>query len=95
MVRRFFIGGTMAAATVLLALATFAAGPVPAPAPAPASAPVTRTMTPLEPVPIHETAGCASACQTAHDQCRVRRKGSPSCDAERQACLEKCLQKKR
>ena len=37
---------------------------------------------------------CAADCQTHHDRCRVRTKGSPTCDAERQACLEKCLQKK-
>jgi hypothetical protein len=83
--RRFFIGGTMAVVTVLVGLATFAAGPGPAP-PVPS---------PMTPIPASEMASCASACQAAHDQCRVRRKGSPSCDAERQACLEKCLQKRR
>jgi hypothetical protein len=44
---------------------------------------------------IAESTSCASACQAAHDRCRVLRKGSPSCDAERQGCLEKCLQKRR
>ena len=46
-------------------------------------------------VPISSGASCAAACQSAHDICRIRRKGSPSCDAERQACLTKCLQQKR
>ena len=41
-----------------------------------------------------QSATCAADCQTHHDRCRVRTKGSSSCDAERQACLEKCLQKK-
>ncbi|MDX2155972.1 MAG: hypothetical protein SFW09_05605 [Hyphomicrobiaceae bacterium] len=44
---------------------------------------------------VTDNRSCASDCQAAHDQCRVQRKGSPSCDAERQACLEKCLQKKK
>ncbi len=54
-------------------------GPEPGGTPAPVAAP---------------SATCAADCQTHHDRCRVRTKGSPSCDAERQACLQKCLQKK-
>jgi hypothetical protein len=38
---------------------------------------------------------CANACQAEHDRCRVQRKGSPSCDAERQACLQKCLEQRK
>lgn len=39
---------------------------------------------------------CASACQAQHDRCRVETKGSPSCDAARQRCLQACLaQRKR
>jgi hypothetical protein len=38
---------------------------------------------------------CPTTCQAEHDRCRVQRKGSPSCDADRQACLEKCLKQKR
>lgn len=42
-----------------------------------------------------QATSCASECQTQHDRCRVQTKGSPSCDAERQRCLEICLQRKR
>ena len=38
---------------------------------------------------------CPVQCQAAHNKCRVVRKGSPSCDADRQACIEKCLTKKK
>jgi hypothetical protein len=38
---------------------------------------------------------CASECQTQHNQCRVQTKGSSSCDAQRQRCLEVCLQKRK
>lgn len=41
-----------------------------------------------------QSTSCAAECQAQHDSCRVRTKGSPSCDAERQACLQKCLQKR-
>lgn len=38
---------------------------------------------------------CASVCQSQHDQCRVQTKGSPSCDAARQRCLQTCLASKK
>jgi hypothetical protein len=38
---------------------------------------------------------CVSDCQVRHDLCRIKRKGSPSCDVERQQCLLKCLQQKK
>lgn len=44
---------------------------------------------------VAQSNSCASACQAAHDQCRVQRKGSPSCDIERQRCLQACLASKR
>lgn len=37
---------------------------------------------------------CANLCQRQHDQCRVQTKGSPSCDRERQLCLQTCIAKK-
>ena len=44
---------------------------------------------------VAQATSCASECQTQHDRCRVQTKGSPSCDAERQRCLEICLQRKK
>ena len=38
---------------------------------------------------------CANACQAEHNQCRVATKGSPSCDAARQRCLQACIAKKK
>ena len=38
---------------------------------------------------------CANACQAEHNQCRVTTKGSPSCDAARQRCLQSCIAKKK
>lgn len=38
---------------------------------------------------------CASACQAAHNRCRVETKGSPKCDEERQRCLQGCIAGKR
>lgn len=62
--------------------------------------------TPLQPSPsaypaissplvVAEDTSCASACQAQHDQCRVSTKGSPSCDAARQRCLQTCIANKR
>jgi hypothetical protein len=89
--RRILIGSAMAA--LVVAAVSRAAEP-----PAPSTV-APATVTP--PVAIQpkaalasETTSCATTCQTEHDRCRIQRKGSPSCDAERQACLEKCLQKK-
>lgn len=42
-----------------------------------------------------EGSSCASECQGQHDRCRVQTKGSSVCDAERQRCLEVCLQRKK
>lgn len=36
---------------------------------------------------------CAGNCRDAHNQCRIRTKNSPSCDAQLQACLQGCLRK--
>jgi hypothetical protein len=33
---------------------------------------------------------CVSQCRNAHNQCRIATKGSPSCDAHLQACLDSC-----
>jgi len=34
---------------------------------------------------------CAGQCRAHHNQCRIQTKGSPSCDAQLQACLQSCL----
>jgi hypothetical protein len=34
---------------------------------------------------------CSAACRTAHSQCRIATKGSPSCDAQLMACLQRCI----
>ena len=33
---------------------------------------------------------CVSQCRNAHNQCRISTKGSPSCDAQLQSCLDSC-----
>ena len=38
---------------------------------------------------------CANACQAEHNKCRVNTKGSPSCDAARQRCLQTCIANKK
>jgi hypothetical protein len=36
---------------------------------------------------------CVSACRAAHDECRIRTKGSSSCDAELRACMQGCVKR--
>ena len=36
---------------------------------------------------------CVSACRAAHSECRIRTKGSPSCDAQFQACMQNCVKR--
>ncbi len=33
---------------------------------------------------------CYAKCRAKHDQCRIKTKGSPSCDGKLQACLDRC-----
>jgi hypothetical protein len=33
---------------------------------------------------------CASTCRAAYSDCRIASKGSPSCDAQFQACMQSC-----
>lgn len=37
---------------------------------------------------------CAASCRAAHSQCRIATKGSPSCDAQLQACMQRCIPSK-
>ncbi|MFN0218866.1 MAG: hypothetical protein ACKVP4_08655 [Hyphomicrobium sp.] len=33
---------------------------------------------------------CVQQCRAAHNQCRMQTKGSPSCDGQLQACMDRC-----
>jgi hypothetical protein len=33
---------------------------------------------------------CVQQCRSAHNQCRITSKGSPSCDSQLQACMDSC-----
>jgi len=44
---------------------------------------------------VAQDSSCAGACQVQYDQCRVQTKGSPSCDAARQRCLQACIASKK
>lgn len=44
--------------------------------------------------PAHANNSCAASCRAAHSQCRISTKGSPSCDAQLQSCLQGCLSKR-
>ena len=36
---------------------------------------------------------CASTCRSAYNDCRIATKGSASCDAQFQACLQGCVRR--
>lgn len=36
---------------------------------------------------------CVSACRAAHNDCRIRTKGSASCDAQFQSCMQGCVKR--
>lgn len=77
------------ALAVLLSTAAKAADPSPL-QPSPSAFPAVSA-----PVVVAQDGTCANSCQTQHDQCRVATKGSPTCDAERQRCLQACISSKR
>lgn len=33
---------------------------------------------------------CVQQCRSDHNQCRIKTKGSPSCDSQLQACMDSC-----
>ena len=33
---------------------------------------------------------CVQQCRNDHNQCRIKTKGSPSCDSQLQACMDSC-----
>jgi hypothetical protein len=33
---------------------------------------------------------CVQQCRSDHNQCRISKKGSPSCDSQLQACMDSC-----
>lgn len=80
-----------------LALASLLAGACLAAEPDPKTFQPSPTALPamVPPVTVAQGNSCANACQTEHDQCRVVTKGSPSCDAQRQRCLQACIASKR
>jgi hypothetical protein len=94
-----FRGGNIVgmALVAYLGLTSMAGDDEPAPAPpAPhASPPAAQTLVQSPAVAVAQSTSCAGECQAEHDRCRVQTKGSPSCDAERQRCLEVCLKKKK
>ena len=38
-----------------------------------------------------QSSTCRSICLDQYNQCRISTKGSPSCDAQYQACLQGCV----
>jgi len=40
-----------------------------------------------------QNSSCVSACRAAHNDCRIRTKGSASCDAQLQACMRDCIKR--
>ena len=96
MLRRNIIGLALLGCMTLAAVAALVFAPGPEPAPPIAAVAETGRLPQSRPgVAIAESTTCASECQSQHDRCRVQTKGSPSCDGERQRCLEICLHKKR
>ncbi len=47
----------------------------------------------LVPVPNAEANQCAAKCRAQHNQCRIKTKGSSSCDGQLQRCLQSCLRR--
>lgn len=43
--------------------------------------------------PSAEANACAAGCRQQHNQCRIATKGSSSCDARLQQCLQSCLRR--
>ena len=44
-------------------------------------------------VPRAEANACAAGCRQQHNQCRIQTKGSSSCDAQLQRCLQGCIRR--
>ena len=44
-------------------------------------------------VPSVSANSCASSCRAQHNQCRIATKGSSSCDARLQQCLQSCMRR--
>ena len=38
-----------------------------------------------------QASSCRSTCLAQYNQCRISTKGSPSCDAQYQSCLQTCV----
>jgi hypothetical protein len=55
----------------------------------PCAAPVAAGVT------LAEGGACTSACRAQYNQCRIATKGSPSCDAQFAACMQRCISSRR
>ena len=40
---------------------------------------------------VAQSSTCRSTCLAQYNQCRISTKGSPSCDAQYQSCLQSCV----
>jgi hypothetical protein len=46
-------------------------------------------------VTLAQSGACTSACRAQYNQCRIATKGSPSCDAQFAACMQRCIPSRR
>jgi hypothetical protein len=46
-------------------------------------------------VALAQSGACTSACRSQYNQCRIATKGSPSCDAQFAACMQRCISSRR
>jgi hypothetical protein len=46
-------------------------------------------------VAVAQSGACTSACRAQYNQCRIATKGSPRCDAQFAACMQRCIPRRR
>jgi hypothetical protein len=46
-------------------------------------------------VTVVQSGACTAACRAQYNQCRIATKGSPSCDAQFAACMQRCIPSRR
>lgn len=44
---------------------------------------------------IAQGGSCTEICRAQYNQCRIATKGSPSCDAQFAACMQRCIASRR
>lgn len=42
---------------------------------------------------VAQNPSCVAACNAQWNQCRIATKGSPSCDGQRQSCMQSCVRR--